>query len=49
MSTTTATTDDLEIRCPNLELSDEAINAIARLLVDAALAEEIEEDPEVAA
>ncbi len=37
MSTTSATTDDLDIRCPDVELSDDAIDALSRLLVDAAI------------
>ena len=39
MSTTTATIDEPDIRCPDVELSDDAIDAIARLLVDAAMEE----------
>ncbi len=48
MSPPSTTIDDQDIRCGDLELTDSAIEVLARLLVDAAL-REIKEDPEVAA
>ncbi len=48
MSSPSTTIDDHDIRCGDLELTDSAIDALAQLLVDAAL-REIKEDPEVAA
>ena len=42
MSTPSTTIDDQDIRCPDLELSDEAIDALARLLVATALEENTE-------
>ena len=48
MSDTAPTIEAQDIRCPDLELSDEAIAALARLLVDAAL-RDVKDDAEVTA
>ena len=42
MSTTAPTIEAQDIHCPDLELNDDAIAALAQLLVDAALEENTE-------
>ena len=48
MSEPPNTIDDQDVRCPDLQLSDEGVDALVKLLVDAAL-REIEKDTEAAA